>query len=604
MNSITKNIFIIFIFLSLVTGNAGAAVTVSAQVDTSKDIYVGENFGYYIIVEGADEPGQVDIKPLLKFNPRSMGNRRQSSTTIVNGKVDTSATIVTTYLMVVNETGTVQIPSTKVTIDGKTYNTNAVTVNILKPGTTDLLEVEATLSERQCYVGQPVLMTIKLYIFADIGDFQFNIPAFADERFYLEEPDAANPQAREYDLGNGVTVRVNRYRTTRNGRDSILISFSKILIPKQAGTINIEPVTVSADIAAGRKRTRDSLFDDFFSSNIQYKRFMVGSEPATLEVLNLPDQGKPDGFYGLVGNYTISASATPKKVNVGDPITLTIKVGGGRYLKPVQWPALEEVPELADNFKIPAEKASPTIEDGYKIFTQTIRANNDKITAIPSIPLTYFDAEKGEYEAAKTEPIELDVSPSKILTNADLEGMDFTPVNKEVEAIKKGLSANYESLDALENQTFSPTAALAQPFYLIIWSGPLALMILSAVVKLSTNTTPEKTARKRRRSAANKAIGQLKQISCSTDGQHEQLASIVKQYIGERFDRSAGALTSNDCYEIIVEATKDTESADRYKNIIADCEAAQYSPAQGNIDNGQIEQVIELIRDTDKKSRK
>jgi hypothetical protein len=272
-------------------------------------------------------------------------------------------------------------------------------------------------------------------------------------------------------------------------------------------------------------------------------------------------------------------------------------------LKPVQWPALEEIPELADNFKIPTEKASPTIEDGCKIFTQTIRANNDKITAIPPIPLAYFDAEKGKYETAKTAPIELDVSPSKILTNADLEGMDFTPVNKEVEAIKKGLSANYESLDALENQTFSPITALAQPFYLIIWSGPLALMILSAVVKLSTNKTPEKTARKRRRSAANKAIGRLKQISCSADSQHEQLASIVKQYIGERFDRSARALTSNDCYEIIVEATKNAQSANRYKNIIADCEAAQYSPARSNIDNELIEQVIELIRDIDKKSK-
>ena len=604
MNLITKNIFIIFILLGFLTGNARAAVKVSAQVDTSKDIYVGESFGYYIVIEGADEPGQVDLTPLAKYNPRSMGNRRQSSTTIVNGKVDTSATIVTTYSMVANEVGTVHIPSTAVTIDGQKFDTNPVTVNILKPGTTDQLELEVTLSERQCYVGQPVLMTIKFYIFTDIGDFQFNIPAFTNDMFYIEEPDISNPQAREYDLGNGVTVHVNKYRTVRNDRDSILLSFSKILIPKQAGTINIEPVTVSADIAVGRRRTRDSLFDDFFSSNIQYKRFMVGSEPAQLNVLNLPGQGRPDGFYGLVGKYTISASATPKKVNVGDPVTLTIKIGGGNYLKPVQWPALEEVPELADNFKIPAEKASPTIEDGYKIFTQTIRANNDKVTAIPPIPLAYFDAEKGGYAVAKTEPIELEVSPSKILTGADLEGMDFTPVNKEVEAIKKGLSANYESIDVLERQSFSPAAALVRPFYLMIWSGPLALMILSAVVKLSTNKTPEKIARKRRRGAAGKAIGQLKKIASSAQGQHEQLASIVKQYIGERFDRSAGALTSNDCYEIIAEATKDTQSAEQYKDIIADCEAAQYSSTQSILDQRQIEEVIELIQTIEKKSKK
>ena len=63
---------------------------------------------------------------------------------------------------------------------------------------------------------------------------------------------------------------------------------------------------------------------------------MVSSQPLKLTVLPLPEEGKPSGFYGLVGQYTISASATPTKVNVGDPITLTVKVGGGKYLKPVQ----------------------------------------------------------------------------------------------------------------------------------------------------------------------------------------------------------------------------------------------------------------------------
>jgi hypothetical protein len=273
-------------------------------------------------------------------------------------------------------------------------------------------------------------------------------------------------------------------------------------------------------------------------------------------------------------------------------------------LKPVQWPALENIPEFADNFKIPAEQASPTIENDYKIFTQTIRANNDKVTAIPPIPLAYFDAEKDGYAVAKTEPIKLDVSPSKILTGADLEGRDFTPVNKEVEAIKKGLSANYEGLDALENQNFSPVAALIRPGYLVIWGGPLAILILSAVVKLSTHTSPEKIARKRRRGAAGKAIGLLRTIAFSTDGGHEQLASIIKQYIGERFDKSAGALTSNDCFEIIAEATKDTQSADRYKEIIADGEAARYASAQNSIGQTQIEEVINLIRTVEKKSGK
>ena len=403
------------------------------------------------------------------------------------------------------------------TLDGKNYQTNPVEVNILKPGTTDQLDLEVSLSEQQCYVGQPVIMTIKFYISADIGDFQFNIPAFTSDAFYLEEPDNPNPQAKEFNLGNGITVLISQYRTTHNGKDSILLSFSKVLIPKYPGEIEISPASVSADVAVGKARSRDPFSDDsffggFFGSRKEYKRFMVSSQPLKLTVLPLPEEGKPSGFYGLVGQYTITASAAPTQVNVGDPVTLTIKIGGGKYLKPVQWPALEQISELAQNFKIPSEKATPAIENGYKVFTQTIRANNDKVTEIPSIPLAYFDAEKGKYAVAKTEPIKLEVSPSKMLTNADLEGSDFTPVNKEVEAIKKGLSANYEGLDVLTNQTFSPLSAAVSPGYAPVWAGPLVLLIASAVIKFFTHTTPEKVAQKRRRNAAGIAIGKLKKI--------------------------------------------------------------------------------------------
>ena len=119
----------------------------------------------------------------------------------------------------------------------------------------------------------------------------------------------------------------------------------------------------------------------------------------------LPETDKPAQFYGLVGQYTISASATPTKVNVGDPITLTIRIGGNPYLKPVQWPALEQVPELAANFKIPAEKASPVLEGRSKVFTQTIRANSDKVTQVPAIPFGVLRSRTGAYAVAKTEPI-------------------------------------------------------------------------------------------------------------------------------------------------------------------------------------------------------
>ncbi len=602
MSGLPKYVFVILIFTMLWASKATARVRVFAQVESSEDTYIGQSFSYHIIIDGENKAGQVDMTPLSKYNPQSAGNRdlSQTSIRIINGRrTDNSIKrYIMSYSLTADRPGKISLPPVTVTIDGTRYKTNPVEVNILQPGTTDQLELEVTLSEEQCYVGQPIIMTVKFYRFSNIRDYQFNLPALQSGDFYVEEPDEAS------------VAQGKEYRVTRGGRNAILFSFSKVLIPKYAGKINFEPASISAEIAVGRGRSRDrpfgdDFFDGFFGSRTQYKRFLVSSEPLNLNVLPLPEEGKPQGFYGLVGQYTISASATPTKVNVGDPITLTIKIGGVNYLKPIQWPALEEIPELAENFKIPSEKASPTIENGYKVFTQTIRANNDKVTEIPSVQLAYFDAEKGAYSVAKSAPIKLEVSPTKILTGADLEGKEFTSVNKEVEAIKKGLSANYEDLDALTNQAFSPLVAAFSSGYASIWAGPFALLVFSTLIKFFTHTTPEKLAAKRRRSASGKAIRELKKItSADLHQRNESLASIMKQYIGERFDKQTGSLTSDDCFEVIFAATKDTHSAERYKEIIADCEAARYAFVETNIDQKKIKEVVKLVQTIEKKVRK
>jgi hypothetical protein len=599
--------------MAALTGRAAYGIQVFAQVDTRTEIYVGESFTYNIIIDGENKPGEVDVTPLAKFNPRSAGNQdvSQTSISIINGKTTQKIIkrFVMSYQLSAAQAGKIQLPPVTVAIDAKQYRTNPVQVNILQPGTTDKLDLEVALSEQQCYVGQPVVMTVKFYVAADIGDFQFNIPAFGSDAFYTEDPDVSDPQAKLYRLHTGMTVLVSQYRVTHKGMDSILLSFSKVLIPKHSGQIAIEPATVSADVAVGLARSRDSFFDDFgfFGRQKQYKRFMVNSKAQALTVKPLPEEGKPAGFYGLVGRYTISASATPTKVYAGDPITFTIKVGGSKYLKPVEWPALEEVAELAADFKIPSEKASPTIENAQKIFTQTIRANNDKVAEIPPIPLAFFDPDKGRYVVVKTEPIKLEVAETKTKTAADAEGGDSAPVKKEVEATKKRLCANYEDPTVVLKTTriFSPAAAMTSPAYALLWSAPLAGLVLSALIKIFTQTSPEKVAIKRRRRAGGKAVRQLKKISsCEPQQRHELLASIMKQYLGERFGRTAGSLTADDCYEIIAANTRDEQAAQKYRQTIATCEAARYAAGHADVDVTQIQEAVRLVRTVEKKSKR
>ena len=69
-----------------------------------------------------------------------------------------------THSLTAAQEGRITLPSVKVTLEGKTYKTNPVDVNILKPGKTDKLDLSIELSESTCYVGQPIEVTISFYI--------------------------------------------------------------------------------------------------------------------------------------------------------------------------------------------------------------------------------------------------------------------------------------------------------------------------------------------------------------------------------------------------------------------------------------------------------
>ena len=170
-----KHIILVLAVMAALAVSASGQVQVSAQVDSGKDIYVGEGFNFHIVIQGSENAGNVDLQPLQKYNPQSAGTQKRSSINFINSRTIQTITTIMTYVLTVSREGRIQLPSLTVEVDGKTYRTNPVTVNIIKPGTTDQLDLEVSLSQQHCYVGQPVIMTVKFFISANIGDFQFNI---------------------------------------------------------------------------------------------------------------------------------------------------------------------------------------------------------------------------------------------------------------------------------------------------------------------------------------------------------------------------------------------------------------------------------------------
>ena len=101
------------------------------------------------------------------------------------------------------------------------------------------------------------------------------------------------------------------------------------------------------------------------------------------------------------------------------------------------------------------------------------------------------------------------------------------------------------------------------------------------------------------------AVRQLKSITSADARQKpELLASAMKGYIGDRFDRVAASLTADDCRQVIDEATGDSAIAARYGDLVAACEAARYAPLAADIGASQVQEATELIDAIERRLKK
>lgn len=606
--AVMKKTLVMIFFTAIVSLPAAAAQTIRVWAAAQEEIYAGEPFQYQIVIEGYREPANIDLSPLEKWSPQSLTGQDYSSTSvsIINNKqtVHEEIKYVMPYRLIAEEAGQITLPPVKVEIKGQIYTTNPIVTNILKPNTTDKLILDVKYSQTDCYVGQPITMTVTWYFGSSVSDYYFNIPVLADsDNFFIEDAETMP--------GGGEMVQINlagqpiiarKKQEQFEGSNYVAVTFSKILIPRRAGVIEIAApsITCSLEVQSQQSRRRSFFDSPFFGSSSEYKRFSSKGKGTSLNVKPLPQQGRPEDFNGLVGRYTISTSAEPTEVNVGDPITFTIDIAG-KLLKRIEMPDLQAIPQIAENFKIATDQSTPTTSGGTKTFTQTIRAKNDKVKEIPAIPFSFFDVDKGRYVTEYSKAIPLEVAPTRIVTAQQAQGWDIKKQTSEIEAVQRGIAANiYEQSRLLTNTAFSPTIALAQPGYILLWVGPLAMFIILAVGRLALQDSPARQRARRRAAAPRRAITKLHRLDSQSRSVQEETADILRQYIGDRFDKTAQSLTSRDCREILKENCKDKEPTEQFCRILEQCEHSQYAGAQ--TDNAPINprEIPKLIKALEK----
>lgn len=562
--------------LALATAGTSWAQEVSAEVSSS-DVFVGVPFEVRIVVKDA-RPDTIPMFPETEdlIPQGAPSESRFGSEMIINGRRIGSMSTTLSYRVVPRREGIARIPALQVVVDGQTFETRPMAVRVSGPNGGDRLIVEIIPDREIAYLGAPLGLTLQVWV----KPFEHEVlnGRASDQQMW----NFMNLyQSAWGDFAQSLTSLVGRTGTRPlRGRlvnreidgqpvPYYLFEVGHTAWPQQTGRLSLQQVIVRMEyptqIDAARRRVSDQ--DDLLA---------VGSPP-DINVRAAPTEGRPAAYAGAIGRFDISVRAMPTEVAVGDPITLTINVidntPDGTILDVLQPPRLELVPELVEGFRMPDDPLAGVVRGRVKTFTQTIRAMDDAVTEVPSIPYVYFDPETERFETAWSAPIPLVVDAGSSVAMSDVvAGERPATSTTELTALDDGLLANISDVaEVLDDERPRPVL----PLLLIAGVPPLLTLLLGVVAARTRRLRDDHGYARRRRSMSN-ARRRLGKAQQTNGGDATLVASAITSYIGDRTDAPAGTTTRADVRALLDGRVPD-DLIMTVDTLLGDCEQAAFA---------------------------
>ena len=309
----------LIILALLLVGSAAGQAAVSVEVDRAPVI---ADQAFRLIFESAEE---IDAEP--DFSPLNesftlLGNNRQTSVNIVNGRLSRAQKWVLT--LITDKTGTLTIPPIAFGNIKSEARRIEVVAKARPAGKSDDIFIEVEVDEPNPYVQAQVVYTLKLLRAAQVSNAS------------LTEPAVANGRALINKLGED-----KNYEIRRNNRPYRVTERRYAVFPQASGPLKIEPVLFKGQSGGG-------LFSlDPFAPGPE--PIVIRSAPVTLAVRPIPAEFSGDRWLPAARlNIQEQWSTDPALLKQGEAATraLTLEAGG---LAASQLPAPASA--LPDSFK-------------------------------------------------------------------------------------------------------------------------------------------------------------------------------------------------------------------------------------------------------------
>jgi hypothetical protein len=390
------------------------------------------------------------------------------------------------------------------------------------------------------------------------------IPTFAG--FWVKELFVAQQLQSHRKVLQGVTFNVAPLRRVA-------------LFPTSAGTYDVGVLAISCDIPQQRGR-RGSLLDDFFAGDPFFGRsqsVLLQSEAFPVEVMPLPQQGRPEGFNGAVGRFQLSAQAQPSHVAAGDPVTLRVIIEGQGNMAAVQPPDIVGATgiKLYEPKMEEEEQIANGIYGGRRLFEYILIPEQGGLMEIPPVRFAYFDPHQGQYQQLESAPlfihsegsVEEEVAESYGLTRRDIEavGQDIRHIKPDAEELGAEVAIHRSWLFWI-TQGVLPIAFCA----LLVWQRHQR-RLQGDVAYARQRRAKGEAGRRLQRADAELAAGDSAQF-------HAAVQAAVLEFLADRLNLAAAGLTSEACAEALEQRGVDAETIEALRDLLVRCDFARFAP--------------------------
>ena len=567
------------------------AASFTASLDRGT-ITLGESATLFLAFDGGGQGNQPPAPPAIP-NLQIDYAGPSSEFSVINGQVSSKVTY--NFTVAPRQSGDYVIPAMTVEVDGQKLTSQPLKLSVLKPGASppgdansesELALLKFVAPKKELFLGETMIAELQLYVNSRVQNFgSFRLTAMPADGFTVGK--MLEGQRRHAQVGNAVYT---------------VIPLGVALTPVKTGSLSIGPITASlvVDVPSTNRR-RDSDWDPFgFLNRNEQRPVSLAADAETLQVLPLPGHDLPSNFNGAVGNYTMTVTASPTNVAVGDPITVRIQISGTGSLDALR------LPDQAawNNFKMYAASA-PKLETsdsfglrGAKTFEQVVVPQNADIKALPEFSFSYFDSERKSYQTLASSAIALAVHPAgaaaiPVVAAANGASRDNPPPSQDIVPIKQRLG---EVADA-------GPLLVERPWFLGLQGVPVLALLSTAVWRRRSDWLANNPRLLRRRQVARLVRDGLNGLrSCAAENRPDDffatLFRLLQEQLGERLDLPASAITEAVIEEHLRPHGVPESTLSALHELFQSCNLARYAPIQSSQElAAAIPKVEAILRD-------